>query len=148
MELETQGGFLITQVKQIGGRIFERLLAKAGTKEFNGAQGRILYILWQTDDVPIVKLSRQTGLAKTTLTSMLERMEEAGLIARTADSADKRISRISLTQTTRDLRDEYDQISRQMNEIYYAGFTDEEVRQFETMLQRILSNLIEKESKL
>ncbi len=73
MKQETQGGFLISQVKQVSGRIFEKLLANAGVEEFNGAQGRILYVLWQEDGIPIVELSRKTGLAKTTLTSMLDR---------------------------------------------------------------------------
>ncbi len=47
------------------------MLQEAGIEEFNGAQGRILYILWQEDNLPIVELSRRTGLAKTTLTGML-----------------------------------------------------------------------------
>lgn len=47
--IETRGGFLISQIKQIQGRIFGRLLVEAGIEEFNGAQGRILYVLWQED---------------------------------------------------------------------------------------------------
>lgn len=40
---KTNGGFLISQIKQIQGRVFERLLLEAGIEEFNGAQGRILF---------------------------------------------------------------------------------------------------------
>lgn len=145
MEIETQGGFLITQIKQIGGRIFEKLLVKAGVEEFNGAQGRILYILWQDDDIPIVELSRKTGLAKTTLTSMLERMENADLIMRIPDPSDKRKILVSLTDTARKLSDEYNKISQEMNNFYYSGFSENEIVSFENTLQRILSNLIEKE---
>ena len=36
---KTNGGFLISQIKQIQGRVFERLLLEAGIEEFNGAQG-------------------------------------------------------------------------------------------------------------
>ena len=68
--MESQGGFLISQIKQIQGRIFEKLLARNGVDAFNGAQGRILYVLWQKDALPIVDVSRQTGLAKTTLTGI------------------------------------------------------------------------------
>lgn len=145
MEIETQGGFLITQIKQIGGRIFEKLLVKAGVEEFNGAQGRILYILWQDDDIPIVELSRKTGLAKTTLTSMLERMENTDLIMRIPDPSDKRKILVSLTDTARKLSDEYNKISQEMNNFYYSGFSENEIVTFENTLQRILLNLIEKE---
>ena len=146
MEHETQGGFLISQIKQISGRIFEKLLVNAGVGEFNGAQGRILYVLWQEDGVPIVELARKTGLAKTTLTSMLDRMESANLIKRIFDKSDRRQIRIALTEKARKLSDEYNKVSHEMNEIYYAGFSDDEIISFENSLRRILSN-IEKRSE-
>jgi len=145
LKRETQGGFLISQIKQISGRIFEKLLVAAGVDAFNGAQGRILYILWQNDGVPIVELSRKTGLAKTTLTSMLDRMENTNLIVRVFDKTDRRLIRISLTETAKKLSDEYNKVSNEMNEIYYAGFSDEEIIAFENTLRRILSNLNDKE---
>ena len=78
---------MITRIKQVGGRVFERILSEKNIDAFNGSQGRILYILWQKDGVPISELSKETGLATTTLTSMLDRMEEANQISR--DSGDK-----------------------------------------------------------
>jgi MarR family transcriptional regulator, organic hydroperoxide resistance regulator len=143
--IKTQGGFLISQIKQISGRIFEKLLAKARIEAFNGAQGRILYVLWQEDGIPIVELSQKTGLAKTTLTSMLDRMESANLIVRVFDKADRRQIRITLTEKARQLSDEYNKVSREMNEIFYAGFSDDEIIAFEDTLRRILKNLNEKE---
>jgi MarR family transcriptional regulator, organic hydroperoxide resistance regulator len=143
--IKTQGGFLISQIKQISGRIFEKLLAKASIEAFNGAQGRILYVLWQEDGIPIVELSQKTGLAKTTLTSMLDRMESANLIVRVFDKADRRQIRITLTEKARQLSDEYNKVSREMNEIFYAGFSDDEIIAFEDTLRRILKNLNEKE---
>jgi DNA-binding MarR family transcriptional regulator len=140
---KTQGGFLVSQLKQIQGRVFEKLLDEANINEFNGAQGRILYVLWQTDSVPIVELSKKTGLAKTTLTSMLDRMEEAGLINRNYDREDRRQIRITLTEKSRELSGKYDEISEKMSEIYYKGFSDSEIEQFENYLIRIINNLNE-----
>ena len=84
------GGFLVTKIKQLGDRIFERVLLKKGIDAFNGAQGRILYALWQEDGVPIKTVSEKCGLAITSLTTMLERMEKSGLIRREQDQQDKR----------------------------------------------------------
>jgi len=141
---ETQGGFLVSQIKQISGRIFDKLLTDAGIEAFNGAQSRILYVLWQQDGIPIVELARKTGLAKTTLTSMLDRMENTNLIARAFDKADRRQIKISLTEKAWELKDDYEQVSHEMNEIYYEGFTIEEIIEFENTLRRILSNLNKK----
>ena len=92
---KTNGGFLISQIKQIQGRIFEKLLSDAKVEEFNGAQGRILYVLWQMDAVPIGELVKKTGLAKNTLTSMLNRMEQNGMVCRSYDTIDRRQIKIT-----------------------------------------------------
>lgn len=141
MVKETKGGFLISQIKQIGGRIFEKIIAQSNIDAFNGAQGRILYVLWQADCVPIIELSKKTGLAKTTLTSMLDRMEASGLITRIYDKSDRRKILISLTDKAISLQEEYEKVSAKMNEIYYKNFRDHEIVEFENYLIRILNNL-------
>lgn len=145
VNMKTEGGFLISQIKQVSGRIFEKMLAEAGVDAFNGAQGRILYVLWQEDNIPIIELSHKTGLAKTTLTSMLDRMEAAGLVMRVPSPSDRRQIHIVLTDNARALSGRYDEISEQMNEVFYHGFTEEEVLLFETTLRRVLKNLYNKE---
>ena len=139
---KTNGGFLIGQIKQRQARIFERVLMENGIQEFNGAQGRILYVLWQSDNIPIIELSRKTGLAKTTLTSMLDRMENSQLISRIIDSTDRRQIRIILTPTAHQLNSIYQKVSMQMSEFFYEGFSDEEIQVFEEFLSRILNNLL------
>lgn len=145
--METRGGFLISQIKQIQGRIFERLLSNAGIEAFNGAQGRILYVLWQKDGLPIVELSRKTGLAKTTLTGMLDRLESQGLITRCADPADRRQFIIRLTEKAKQLNSDYTRVSQEMNQLFYRGFSNDDIIHFENTLKRILKNLEESESQ-
>ena len=139
--MNTQGGYLISRIHQVGGRLFDRLLSEADIDAFNGAQGRILYVLWQEDGVSISDVAQRTGLANTTLTSMLDRMAEAGLIRREAMPGDRRRQRIALTDRARALKDDYERISQRMNDVYYAGFSREEYAQLEGYLLRILSNL-------
>ena len=139
--METKGGYLISRIKQAGTRIFDRMLAASGIDAFNGAQGRILYVLWQHEDISISSLSAKTSLANTTLTSMLDRMENSGLIVRKPDPVDRRSRLIALTDKARALQHDYELVSQQMNERYYIGFTESEIRQFEAYLQRVLENL-------
>lgn len=139
--MKTNGGFLISKIKQIQGRVFEKLLANHGISEFNGAQGRILFVLWEKDHITISELSKKTGLAKTTLTSMLDRLEEAGHIQRIYDSSDRRAVRINLTEKALSMREKYNGVSEEMNEIFYKGFTENEILDFENYLGKILENL-------
>ena len=139
--METRTGFLITQIKQLQGRVFQRLLTESGVEEFNGPQGRILYVLWQEDGVPIARLVQQTGLAKSTLTAMLARMESASLITRGPGESDGRQVRIKLTPRARGLQQKYDQVSQQMNSLFYDGMTQEDACTLDGLLDRILANL-------
>ncbi|SFI35099.1 mobile rSAM pair MarR family regulator [Pseudobutyrivibrio sp. OR37] len=141
--MKTNGGFLVTKIKQLGDRIFERILAEKNIDAFNGAQGRILYVLWQEDGVPIKIISEKSGLAITSLTTMLERMEKNGLISRKTDEADKRKTLLFLTDKAKELKEAYDSVSNEMGNIYYRDFTDKEILQFEKYLNRIRVNLEE-----
>ena len=142
---QTNGGFLISKIKQIQGRIFEKILIEYGIDQFNGAQGRILFVLWEHDNIPITELSHKTGLAKTTLTSMLDRLEGSGHIQRVYNPDDRRTVRIQLTETAKGLKNQYNQASEKMNEIFYEGFSNEEILAFDKSLEKVLNNLTRQE---
>ena len=74
---------------------------------------------------------------------MLERMEKQGLITRIQDPSDKRKTLLYLTDKARSLKNDYDEVSGQMGDIYYRGFSEEEIRQFEGYLDRVRNNLEE-----
>ncbi|HBE80664.1 MAG TPA: MarR family transcriptional regulator [Firmicutes bacterium] len=141
MPTQTQGGFLISQLSQVQNRIFEKLLKKYGIDDFNGPQGRILFVLWQNDDLAISALGQKTSLSKSTLTSMLERMEQQGHIKRNFDSQDRRQIRITLTEKSKSLHQKYQAVSLEMNRIFYQGFSCEAIDAFEKTLAKILDNL-------
>lgn len=148
MKLETRTGFLISHIKQVQGRVFDRLLQTCGVDEFNGPQGHILYVLWQSEGIPIIELSQKTGLAKNTLTAMLSRMEENGLICREVSASDRRQSLIGLTPKARALEKRYNQVSQQMNSLFFKDFETEEIKELEQYLDRIVSNLEQTEQAL
>ncbi|MHA2141327.1 MAG: MarR family winged helix-turn-helix transcriptional regulator [Candidatus Thorarchaeota archaeon] len=138
----SQGGFLITKIHHLSGRIFSKKL-KEHDIEISPGQGRILFALWQEDGVPIRDLTRRTQLGKSTLTDMLDRMESEGLIDRIASEADKRKSLVHLTEKTKKLHQKYLAVSMEMTELFYRDFTYDQIELFEDYLNRLLSNLIE-----
>ncbi len=115
---------------------------------FNGPQGRILYVLWQQENIPIVELSQKTGLAKNTLTAMLSRMEESGLILRQTSESDRRQTLVFLTDKARSLQARYNQVSQAMNDFFFIGFSEEEIGKLEGYLDRIVANLEQTEKHM
>ncbi len=146
--METRTGFLITQIKQVQGRVFQRMLDGCGIEAFNGAQGHILYVLWQDDGVPIRRLVQKTGLAKNTLTAMLARMEDQGLVTRETGPKDRRQVVVTLTEKARGLWGPYEQVSQEMNRVFYRGLTQEDAFLLDGLLDKILGNLTDWEAQL
>ena len=137
------GGYLINQIQKISSRKFNELLKEKNIDEFNGSQGVILYSLWNNKELTIKEIGKITGLAKTSLTSMLDRMEEKGLIRRKDNSEDKRSIKIMLTDKAKELEKDYNDISNKMSNIFYKNFSDKEINEIENYLERIISNLEE-----
>ena len=139
--MEREGFFLIAQITQVGDRALERIILKKNIDTFNGAQGRILHILWKRDGIPIKELSKRTGLAMSSLTTMLDRMEAAGLIHRQHGDKDRRKVLIFLTETSRALELDFKLLMYEINSIYYKDFDMWEIMVFESYLRRILENM-------
>ncbi len=141
MKQQKQAGFLLAKIHQLGGRVFARLMKKYGIDQINPAQGRIMFALWQQDDIPINDLAQRTKLGKSTLTSMLDRLEKAGLLKRVASKEDRRKILIQRTDKDKALESLYVRVSAEMHTLWYQGFTEPQMERFEADLQQILDNL-------
>jgi DNA-binding MarR family transcriptional regulator len=68
-------------------------------------------------------------------------MEASGLIERLFDPNDRRKIRIKLKEKARQYKIAYDRVSKKMIDIYYEGFKNDEIDEFEGYLTRVLDNL-------
>ena len=141
----SQGGFLITKIHNMGARIFSKKL-KEYDIEIGPGQGRIIFALWQEDEIPISELARKTALGKSTLTDLLDRLSEAGLVIRTHHPTDRRVTLIRLTDAAREMQSKYEMVSKEMTNLFYSGFTQNEVDELERYLMKLLSNLLDVEN--
>jgi MarR family transcriptional regulator for hemolysin len=88
-------------------------------------------------------LAASLGIEGPTLTRHLDRLEELGLIRRDRTGADRRYTRVELTAAGQALGHELDTIARAANDQLLTGFTDDEVSQLQSMLQRLITNASE-----
>jgi len=144
--LETKGGFYITQIKQLQDRIFEKLLLKNDI-EISGGQGRILFVLWKKDHLTISEISRETSLAKNTVSIVVDGMVHKGILERNINPDNRRQTIISLTEYAKSIQEKFERVSGQMNQLFYQGFSEDEQKLFEQYLAKILDNLIREENK-
>ena len=126
-------GIRIAQIKFLQGRIFRQLLREYAGTDLNGSQ----------INITISQLSQRTNLAKTTLSSMLERLEKAGLLTRRENPENRREIRVCLTQEARSLESGCTKAYEKMSGINFFGFSPEEKKSFVNGLDRLYSNLSE-----
>ena len=146
MVKKTKGGTLLSQTHQVCARVWNKILRDNNMADLEGARGRVIFSLWGQDGVPIKTLCEKTSLDKSTLTGIIDRLERDGYIERRQSETDKRSTLICLTGKEKEFANNIQKVSDQMNSVFYKGFSDEEITQFDSLLQRILDNCKEAES--
>jgi DNA-binding MarR family transcriptional regulator len=84
--------------------LLERVLAATELdRHLRPGMGPILFALFEKDGRSIKQIAERVQLAAPTLTGLLDRMEQAGLLERRRDSDDGRVVRVHLTALGRSL---------------------------------------------
>ena len=144
----TEGGTLISQVHQVCQRVWYAVLSHNGLEDLAGARGRVIFALWNEDNIPIKKLVEKTSLDKATLTGIIDRLERDGFVKRIQSSEDKRVTLISRTGKDEIFKTKIPKVSDEQNSLFYKDFSPDEIEEFENYLKRILKNCKEAEENL
>ena len=89
-------------------RLYRPLLAPLG---LTYPQYLVLVSLWAQDGRSVRELGEELALESNTLTPLLKRMEESGLITRARSSEDERVVQVSLTEKGSALRSEAEKVT-------------------------------------
>ena len=78
---------------------------------------------------------------------MIKKLEEQKLVIVSPCGEDKRKKYLVLTDLGNSQKEVGQRVSQKLDTIFYKGFSEEEIRQFEAFQERILANLKEKENE-
>ena len=131
-------------IRLLNGRIFQKLLSQDPEALYRSEQGKILAVLWNSE----TGCATATGLANNTLTTMIKKLEEQNLVTVSPCGKDKRKKYLVLTELGQSQKEVGHRVSQKLDTIFYKGFSEEEIRQFEAFQERILANLKEKENEV
>jgi len=136
-----KGGLLIAKIHYMAGRILSKKFKEEQLEEINHAQGRILFALWQHNGCTVQELASITALNVSSLSLMLDRLQEAGHIRREPHLKDKRKTLVFYEDACHDLKHRYELVVNGLANVFYQGFNKEEVTMAERLLERIYNNL-------
>ena len=131
-------GYRIKLLSQILGRKFQERLDPYDLTPFHWV---VLCCLWEEDGLPTCSLGERLQQVGGTITGVLDRMEQRGLVRRERDTRDRRIYRIWLTEEGRQLREELPPIALDIAEQAMKGVSRDDREQFSAILDQAIANL-------
>ncbi|MFC5735523.1 MarR family winged helix-turn-helix transcriptional regulator [Cytobacillus gottheilii] len=96
----------------------------------------VLLVLWETDRISVKALGEKLYLDSGTLTPMLKRMEENGLIKRTRLKEDERVVEVTLTEQGKQAEAQAEKIPLKFLE--QTNLNEEEFIQLKRILMKML----------
>jgi len=107
----------------------------------SSAQPKILHFLSDNAGSMQKEIAESCNIEPATATSILTGMEQAQLIVRRADEKDRRVVRTYLTEKGQDMLQEICKIFHDIEELTYNDFSDKEVENLQSYIERMTKNL-------
>lgn len=138
-------GFLLHDAARLLRKRFESNAARYG---LSSAQWRLLVRVFKEEGVAQARLAELLEIEPISVSRLIDRMEEAGLIERRSSAEDRRVKTIFLTDKTRPIFGEMRAVAGEVFEQALAGLSADERRTTLHGLKTICSNLSDSDPSL
>ncbi|MCP4756648.1 MAG: MarR family transcriptional regulator [Proteobacteria bacterium] len=127
--------FLLSKAYQKGHQLVQKRLKPFG---LTNVQYVVLEILWHQKGLTAVTLGNRLMIDKATMSGILDRMTDSGLMVKKQDDKDRRMTRLFPSERANELKDRLIEERRNANEELLSGFTSEE----RIVLRRLLLEIV------
>jgi DNA-binding MarR family transcriptional regulator len=134
-QLYEKPGHLIRRAQQIAWALF---MEECAPFDITSVQYAALFAIRENPGVDATRLSSLVAFDRSTLGSVLERLETKGLIERAGDPKDKRLKRLHLTLQGRRLLRDIDPAVQRAQKRILAPLKPEQRRQFLSLLSQLV----------
>lgn len=131
---------LLSQIHSITADFLTEKLKERGFPDFASSHGNILFQLSINEQMTMGELSQKINRDKSTTTVLVRKLETEGFITGKPDPADKRSRIIFLTEKGKQFNSIAMELSKDLLDTFYNGFTEEEKDIFFHTLLRIKNN--------
>ena len=130
-------GSRIKLLSMLLSRTFQERLEPYGLTPFHWV---VLCCLWQEDGLATSSIGERLQQVGGTLTGVIDRMEERGLVRRERDTRDRRIWRIWLTEAGKELEEVLPPIALDIREQAMAGIPEAERELLSRLIDQAIAN--------
>lgn len=133
--------FLISKIRENANKFILADLAQHGITNLAPSHGDILACLYQKERVTMKEIADAIHRTKPTVTVLVNKLAELGLVRKTQAAEDSRVIYAELTCKGKELQKIFEKISEDLMQQVFRDMTQEEIKKLESSLQKILANL-------
>ncbi len=135
----------ISKITKIRSRVFsyiENELRRRGIEGLVVSHGNILNILYNNNGrLTMKEIGEGINRSKSTVTQLVDRLLKAGYVRKESYTGDKRYTYIILSEKGLTIKKDFQEISDDLVNIFFKGFTNDEVDSMLFLLDRVIENL-------
>lgn len=137
MNREEEALRVLTIILRASGSVTNMLKKDMRSYGVNPTEFMVLEVLYSLGEQPIQVIGNKVLLASSSITYVIDQLEEKGIVERVQNKEDRRVTLVSLTEKGRQLMDDiFPQHSRVIKELF-EGLTDEELLELGESLKTI-----------
>ena len=140
MKMEYQVGFLLSRATWAMNNFVNRMLRENGLPDISVSYFAVLQGLWEKDGMSISDLGEIAQLEKSTMTSLIDRMEGSGLVHREDHPTDRRAFKICLTKAGREIEGKLDEVVNRAYKQLTRGILEEDLHKSVEVLKHLIQN--------
>ena len=134
---------LISHIHSLTADYLHGRMCDIGLSELVSSHGYILFCLSKEDKLGLGELAEKINRDKSTTTVLVRKLSTAGFVSVEKDSSDSRKKHIMLTEKGREYNEMTSLISKEIINISYQGFSDEEKNRLLALLTKLCTNIQE-----
>jgi len=121
--------------------IRQQLESRIGIFDLTVAQFQVLRRLYDHNNLGTLQLAKETGLDTGTITGVVDRLEQKGLVRRERNTQDRRAVQVLLTPAGEELQEPLYGILQEVNEKALSGLAPEVRDEMMRLLDLVVANL-------
>lgn len=129
-----------SRLREAGNAFIVGELEKAGLKDIAPSHGIVLHLLFEAGELNMSELAAQARRTKSTLTTLVTKLERHGYVERIPDPEDSRGVRVRLTDKGKALEPAFLSISDGLQNIILSRLTAQEAEELERLLAKCVES--------
>jgi Transcriptional regulators len=131
----------ISKIKEHANSFVMQSLAQHGVHGLVPSHGDILVVLFHRQKVTMRDIADTIHRTKPTVTVLVAKLVDLGLVKKEQSLEDARVSYVELTNKGKEFKEVFEDISLELTQKLFQGFSEVEQKELEAYLDRVYSNI-------